>query len=244
MPLTHGFRLVIVGVANTMGLKMIEDIPASEIAIAFESLGGSGHGCEFGLFQREMQAEPLGLLRWADLSYDYLREAIENSFEGVGDPENTIVFIPPGTNSHYWSRDSRWWMAQGFHVPASRITIEQAKQQICRRQQFLRRKLLEDLQEGSKIFVYKNNTRTLSDIELSQLLAAIRRHGSAPLLYVRVQDEQHPDGTVEYVEDGLFIGYIKHFSHSPNDEFLGMMFDSWLTICRNTYSQSKMAAPR
>ena len=49
---------------------MLED--ARAIVTQFESLGGTGHGCEFGLFQRHFGAEPLGLLRWADLSPELL----------------------------------------------------------------------------------------------------------------------------------------------------------------------------
>src|SRR5436309_528289 len=40
------------------------------LALQFESLGGTGHGCEFGVFQRSLGVEPLGLLRWADLGPD------------------------------------------------------------------------------------------------------------------------------------------------------------------------------
>lgn len=41
--------------------------PERTLMLQFESLGGSGHGCEFGLAQRHYGAEPLDLLRWSDL---------------------------------------------------------------------------------------------------------------------------------------------------------------------------------
>jgi tetratricopeptide (TPR) repeat protein len=43
-----------------------------DLVMQFESLGGRGLGCEFGIFQRDCGAEPLGLLRWADMPYDML----------------------------------------------------------------------------------------------------------------------------------------------------------------------------
>lgn len=42
------------------------------LAMRFESLCGAGRGCEFGLFQRELGAESPGLLRWADLSAEFV----------------------------------------------------------------------------------------------------------------------------------------------------------------------------
>lgn len=218
-----------------------EDV-LSRMMMTFESLGGSGHGCEFGLVQRALGAEPLGLLRWADLGFDFLVAALECEFDGVGSPENTFVFFPNGDESHYWSRDTRFWMAQGAHIPAAKITKEFATLQICRRQQFLRRKLLSDLAVGEKIFVYKNQLRMLNSEEVMRLYRAIRRYGSGTLLYVRTEDAAHVNGMVEYTEPGLMIGYIDHFSHSPTDESLGLPVESWTSICRNAYALWTSAA--
>ena len=59
-----------------------------KLILNFESLGGTKLGCEFGLFQREYGAEPLGLLRWTDITPEALARALSDKFEGVGDPEN------------------------------------------------------------------------------------------------------------------------------------------------------------
>src|ERR1700761_1738697 len=80
-----------------------------DVALRFESLGGTGHGCEFGLFQRHFGAEPLGLLRWADTPVDLLIKALESRFEGVGAPDNTILFAPED-GTEWWTRDKRFWM--------------------------------------------------------------------------------------------------------------------------------------
>ena len=198
----------------------------------FESLGGAGHGCEFGLFQREFGAEPLGLLRWADLAPHLLAEALEREFDGVGLPENTVLFVPPGDQPEYWTRDSRYWMAMRTFVGTDAMSEEQMRGQACRRLQFLRDKLIGDLRAGEKIFVFKVIERNLSDEEIGRLHSSMRHYGENALLYVRYQDEQHPNGTVEVAADGLMIGYIDRFAFSKTDENLGPATESWLAICQ------------
>ena len=150
----------------------------------FESLGGAGHGCEFGLFQRHFGSEPLGLLRWADLGPELLTRALETEFEGVGEREHTELFTPPGDRPEYWTRDRRYWMAMRCFIFADQIPYEKMYTQACRRLQFLRRKLIEDLRSGEKIFVFKALQGNLTEPELQRLHAAIRRYGSNTFLYV------------------------------------------------------------
>jgi hypothetical protein len=202
----------------------------------FESLGGSGHGCEFGVFQREFGAEPLGLLRWADLAPHLLAEALEREFEGVGLAENTVLFVPSGDRPEYWTRDSRYWMAMRTFVAADAVPEEQMREQVSRRLQFLRDKLMGDLQTGEKIFVFKVIERNLTDEEIGRLHATMRRYGDNTLLYVRYEDEEHPNGTVEVAADGLMIGYIDRFAFSKTDENLGPATESWTAVCKAAHS--------
>lgn len=218
-----------------------------DLMLSFESLGGSGHGCEFGLFQREMGAEPLGLLRWADLSHHLLAEALEAEFDGVGLPENTEIFIHEEETGdrEYWSRDSRYWMAMrtfmsagmsaGMSTGMSAGDLSEADihDRTCRRLQFLRQKLIDDLRAGEKIFVYKVQERNLTKKEIARLHQALRRYGDNTLLYVRYADAAHPNGTVETAAPGLLIGSIDHFAFSPDEVLLGIDTGSWLRLCRN-----------
>ncbi|WP_428485498.1 glycosyl transferase family 90 [Rhodopila sp.] len=208
-----------------------------EIVEDFESLGGAGHGCEFGLFQRTHGAEPLGLLRWADLGADLLIAALEAEFEGVGLPENTLVFTPPTTGrSEYWTRDKRYWMAMRCFIMADEVAYEKMVTQACRRIQFLRRKLIDDLQAGEKIFVFKSIARNLTDAELARLHNAARRYGDNALLYVRYEDAANPNGSVRVAGPGLMIGYVDRFAFSPDDRDLGPAVDRWAAICTKAHA--------
>jgi len=211
-----------------------DDPSGRDLAMQFESLGGSGHGYEFGIFQRSQGAEPLGLLRWADMGHDLLTEALENQFEGVGSPEYTEIFVPANAGE-YWTTDKRYHMAMRSFIKTADVTLDKITRLMHRRLQFLRTKLIEDLVQGTKIFVYKNMFRNLTDAELTRLHAAVRSYGNNTLFYVRYETPIHPNGAVETPKPGLMIGYIDHFAYSPADERLEYATPSWLTLCHHAY---------
>jgi tetratricopeptide (TPR) repeat protein len=212
-----------------------KDEPAArDLVTQFESLGGTGHGCEFGIFQRSLGAEPLGLLRWAGLTQQELTEALEKRFDGVGLPEHTNVFVPPDADE-YWTTDQRYAMAMRSFIRTDEVTREKVTKMMHKRLQFLRTKLIEDLERGDKIFVYKNLYRDLTDEELGRLHAAVRSYGDNTLLYVRYEQPGRPSGTVEIAGAGLMIGYIDHFAFSPDDQPLESADEGWLAVCRRAF---------
>ena len=205
------------------------------LMMQFESLGGSGHGCEFGLAQRNYGAEPLGLLRWSDLGDDCegLIRALECQLDGIGEPEHTVLeLIPSNGRNEYWTKDRRYWMVMRGFVFEDEIEYDKMFVQACRRLRFLREELIEDLAAGDKIFVYRNMWRDLTDDELGRLRAAMQDFGPNWLLYIRFADELHPFPSVEIREPGLMVGYIDHFGSSPTDLPLGNAAPSFLALCR------------
>ncbi len=188
----------------------------------FESIGDT---CEFGIVQRRFGAEPIGLLRWASTNPANLIKALDSRFEGVGEAEHTVIEVSHG---EYITRDKRYHMFSHTFTPETAEPIEKFTSQHLRRMQFLRRKLVDDLPLGDKIFVYKSN-HGLSDEEAKGIHDAIRRYGGlTALLCVRIEDELHKSGTLKLGGDGLFIGYIDRFST------VDINVDTWVSLCERT----------
>jgi tetratricopeptide (TPR) repeat protein len=210
-----------------------------DLVMHFESLGGRGLGCEFGIFQRDCGAEPLGLLRWADMPYDGLLFTLRNRFEGVGSAEHTELFVSKetGGRGEYCTRDRRDMMFMRTFVYEDQAPFEKIQISAFKRLRFLNRKLIGDLEEGSKIFVFRLTDRNLTAKEIADLHAAMRAYGNNTMLYVRYEDEAHPNGTVEEVGPGLMVGYMDRFKLSRTDQLSSAPpTASWLTICRNAYA--------
>jgi tetratricopeptide (TPR) repeat protein len=222
-----------------------------DLLMQFESLGGRGLGCEFGMFQREFGAEPLGLLRWADMPYDGIVFALESRFDGVGAPEHTELFVERQTSRpEYCTRDKRGFMFMRSFVYEDEMPFERMWKQALRRLIFLKHKLIADLEAGDKIFIYRLTDRNLEPGELERLHRAVRSYGDNMLLYVRYEDAAHPNGTVEFAAPGLIIGYIDRFKMAPDGQLSASPPSaSWLEICRNAYAlfegadQGSEAAP-
>src|SRR5262249_42571883 len=100
----------------------------------------------------------------------------------------------------------------------------------CKRLSFLARKLIADLSSGEKLFVFKITDRHMTDDELIELRRAMRSYGHNTLLYVKLTDSTHSNGSVECVDDGLIIGHIDRFYAGKNGEDLGHNYNAWVPI--------------
>jgi len=184
--------------------------------------------------QREFGAEPLGLLRWAEINPGQLLAALESDFAGVGDPDQTELMVTPSAigAGEYQTRDRRFGMRMHTFIGADTRGHEQLRAQCCRRLTFLRRKLLDDLAAPTKVFVYKITRGNLPPADIAKLHAALRRHGPTTFLYVRYADALHPNGMVEPSAPGLMIGYIDRFNVDPDGRVSDPAYQSWEVLCR------------
>jgi tetratricopeptide (TPR) repeat protein len=215
-----------------------------EVMFAFESLGGQMGGCEFGNVQRAFGAEPLSLLRWAEMGPEQLIDALTEKFEGVGEPENTEVILKDnGGRNEYRTLDRRFGMAMHTFIHEDEVSPEKMYAQSCIRLKYLANKLREDLRAASKIFVYKIASRTLTDDELDRMHAAVRACGDATLLYVRPETDVKKHGTVEVAKPGLMIGYIDQFSVYREGGRLTDQSASWAPICLRAYDLWRQGVP-
>jgi hypothetical protein len=104
------------------------------------------------------------------------------------------------------------------------------REQESARLKFLRRKFIEELEAGDKIFVYKFGSG-VSEEEILPLYMALNRYGDATLLWVVQAERDRPTGTVEVVMPGLLKGYIDRFA--PEENAHDLSFDGWLRVCAN-----------
>jgi tetratricopeptide (TPR) repeat protein len=227
----HSLRLPVPTAAGQPGFRDVpQPLNTRELVMRFESLGGSGHGAEFAIFQQHAGGDPDGLLAWADLGAELLMAALEARFSGVGEEANTEVFAPDHSEE-WWTKDKRYWMAmRSFEKIAT--GIDRATAKICQRLVALRQRLIADLERGEKIFVFRNMHRNLTEPEVNRLYAAIRAYGDATLFYVCYGVEDHPAGTVEVLAPGLLVGFVDHFAFSRDNRPIGSSDESWLKICK------------
>ena len=210
------------------------------LALKFESLGGHWLGCEVGQIQRLWRAEPIGLLRWSAMMPENLLAALTSRFDGVGDPDNTLIQERHGT---YWTQDRRLFMAMDSFIKTDSVDKKSFEQQATQRLRFLRDKLIGDLTAGEKIFVFKSTARPLSESEVFALSDSMRAYGDNILLCVRPADAFRPLGTVTEFAPGLLVGYIDRFAAGPNGEGLGFNPLGWHRVLQGALELSAHRLP-
>jgi hypothetical protein len=200
-------------------------LPLDQLMLGFESLG---ENCEFGLVQRRCGAEPLGLLRFASAPLPKLLAALNARFEGLGAAGNIEVELS-SNGREFMIRDRAYEFYYHAWVPAGAATPAEIREREIRRVPFLVNKLIDDLTDAEKIFVYHGMT-PLSLAHARALTRAIRRYGPATLLWVELADAAHPNGTVVWRDIGLMQGFIDRFA--PGEDAHDFATDSWVQLCR------------
>jgi len=206
------------------------EISTSSLMLSFESIG---ERCDFGAVQRHFGVEPLGLLRFAWSRIDSLVGALDDRFNAVGTVDDT-GFERFGDETILLMK--KYGLV--FHTFVYGVDQETSDkreafyQQQRRRLLFLKDKLIADLEEPQKIYIYATNEYAADD-DVARLHAALRAYGPNSLLYVRPERDGRPAGTVEQIEDGLYAGYFPGLVN-----FVGgnqPPFGLWRRLCLQTY---------
>jgi hypothetical protein len=208
-----------------------------QIALQFESLG---ENCEFGLFQRRCDAEPLGLLRFSSTFMRNLIRGIDNGFEGLGEIEDIDPRLEGAPRKEYMIHEKKFGLVYHTFVYEGQRSVWLMREQESARLKFLRRKFMEELESTDKIFIYKFGSG-MSEEEILPLHMALNRHGDATLLWVVPAERDRPAGTVEVVMPGLLKGYIDRFA--PDDNAHDLSFDGWLRVCANACVLARLQRP-
>jgi hypothetical protein len=204
---------------------IVEPAPGdNEFYQGFESLGSN---CEFGLVQRHFGAEPLGLLRWPAIDVAGLLDSLKHAFAELSDTANFSLI--PGPNGDWDVQTPNF----SLHLYTKMGSVEEDSllKSAFRRITFMRRSLLETLEEAEKIMVFKEWQFRMSDADISAMGAAVKRYNPANrFLAVRLSTPDNPPGTVSEVEPGLWSGYVEWDARVSAID--NVPLNSWDRICR------------
>ena len=206
-----------------------------DLAARFESLGDN---CEFGLFQRRCDTEPMGLLRFSgSFSHDVIR-GIEREFDGICDPADIVPKLEGnGEKREFMIYERKYGLVYHTFIYEGERTPELMARQESTRLKFLRRKFLEELEAGEKIFVFKSGS-PIQEAQVLPLFMALNAKAPNTLLWVVPEEANKPSGTVEVTMNGLLKAYIDRFA--PGDDARDLSFEAWVRICAHAFLLHRM----
>ena len=90
---------------------------------------------------------------------------------------------------------------------------------MIQRQTFLKRKLLSEIQIGTKIFVYRFYNDPHDDY-VTELVSSLQNAGMKKILICRQADEDYLPGSSRVFSDGVMIGYLStNYPKTPYQEW-------------------------
>ncbi len=201
-----------------------------ELLGCFESLGDS---CELGFAQRHFALEPMSLFRFAGTrGLTTLIRLIETRFEGLGAPGSlrSTINVFNGRKEYMIWADGCGLFYHTWRDPAEIDEAELLAENEVKLA-YLGRKMIEDLEDGEKIFVYKRNaTRDLG--EILSLHAALNQYGPNKLFWISQLEDGRHSCDVEWVAPDLLRGYCASFGRAETPPV-----EIWLKLCRSAWGK-------
>ena len=191
----------------------------------FDSLGDN---CEFGIAQRLSGHEPLGLLRFTATPLPALFDLLLHEFEGLGDPASVTLELR-GEQREYILNEIRYNLTYHTFVNADQMAEDRVRHRETQKLTLLRRRMLDDLRCGRRIYIVKRNDG-LRDDDVWALFLLLRRFGPNRLLYV-AQASHHAPGHVMLRAPGLAYGTIDRFA--PYSDAAAVSLACWHALCSN-----------
>jgi hypothetical protein len=194
----------------------------ADLKAVMMELQSLGTNCELGFVQRTYGAEPLGLFRWGNTPLPNLLRALEARFEGLGDAENTVITMDAATE--FQIVDKRFgFRNHSFAFQNKGATEEKVRERELVRLPFLARLMIEDLEQGDKLFCFHDAGHSSPD-DIHRLLEAMQKYGPGWLLWI-CPGTAAQAGTAEFVHEGLIRGYIDVFQ--PLHDVSKPSLDAW-----------------
>jgi hypothetical protein len=128
---------------------------------------------------------------------------------------------------------ARYGLSYHTFIENQDVAVDEVLGFEVKRLALLSRKLLEDVEDASKIFVYKSRV-TAPRARIDALVACLRGFGPNTLLWVTTAEAGKPSGLVEQLGDGLMRGYIDRFAIYEDSPDISVT--AWETLCRKAYA--------
>jgi hypothetical protein len=199
--------------------------PAPSLFDHFQSLGSN---CELGEVQRHFGSEPLGLFRFATTPLKGLMPFLTGKSDPFASPATVEIVV--GDGGEYNVVVKPYGFIFHTDVASAAMQPDRARDHQLKKLRFLWRKLVEDLEEGDRIFVYKSGL-WMAKSRIAELAALLRRRGPNHLLWVTEAEPGWPAGTVKLVAPGLMRGAIDRLSTKEG----GISFEMWRQVCRRAH---------
>jgi len=205
----------------------VEGLDDRALMMGFESLGDD---CEFGFAQRAVGAEPLSLLRFGGIRLHRLHEALDNGFAGIDDPANIAV---RGGEGEYMVEQTHYRYSYHTFIDSASMEPDELLARELIRLSFCRRKLLEDLEDGDKIFVVKSSVNPgLHADHVVPVAEVVAAYGGGVVFWASVADDDHPPGSLRWHGPNLVEGRIDRLC-APGAAVVFSPY--WLPLCRRVH---------
>lgn len=198
------------------------------VASKFQSLG---QDCEFGLVQRQCEAEPLGLFRWSNIRLHGVIQCLRSGFSEIAGEEKLHVY-PCATGEYHTEYKSLDMITHTLMRADQNPDVDAVRHKEAARLKMLARLFREDLEDGEKVFVLLRKYAPLDDSEVLPVISLMRRYNpNVAMLWVTVAgpDERHLVGQCEIVGNNLVKGYLDKFS-GWNDDWSTLSIGCWKDI--------------
>jgi hypothetical protein len=194
------------------------------IAASCESLG---RNCEFGLVQRKFDLEPVSLLRWAGAEKpDGLIDALTHEFAGLGEEMDGKVTEPDGpVNARYWWLTCRRYGIL-FHTleKPSLLDLPLATEKVRPRLRRLAERLMEEIKDGRKLFVF-SSADFADPLDGLPLIDAFRTAGGRGALLIVAQGEEDEIDQIDFNTFGAKLPRLTPW-HGAN----AIDYEGWLRL--------------
>jgi hypothetical protein len=203
-----------------------------DLLTRFEIICGD---CAFGLTQRALGSDPLSLLRFAGATPRVTIHGLETEFRELGE---TLSTVPAGDGTDEWMvADSA-----GLHYHSGK-SLSIGRDDVIRGEQkkiaFLREKLLRDLTEARKVFLFADCFRQPPEAAMSIFLA-LRRVSGACLLWLRETPFGEQPGSAKEIAPGLVMGFVDFHGNPTVD---GMPVGGWIAVLASAHVLIEQSYP-